>query len=409
MLIELKPGVDVAALDEINKRHGYSILHRMPNSNIYVVQLKDHLADSLPEAVAAYRQEVAVIGEVDYNHLTRREPDDFMYAKSGDIASQWGLRQIKAEHAWAETTGSRKIVVALIDTGVYVEHEDLAGNIWRNTGEDWTDNAVPGGNGKDDDGNGYIDDYRGWNFLDMNNNPNDLIADHGGHGTHCAGTIGAVGNNGTGVTGVCWEVSIMPLRVGTTTALFDSDIAEGINYAIAMKVQVMSNSYSSYEPSIFLRNAVKRADEAGIIFVAAAGNDAFNLDSTPAYPACFEFENMITVGATDDNDKNLYNWGPLSVHLGAPGKMILSTIPYDGGGGRYAFAAGTSMAVPFVAGACALVKAAAPSLTHYQIRSCILKNVDTPKALAGFYQTNGRLNLYKAVMAAKAVEAGEGQ
>ena len=145
----------------------------------------------------------------------------------------------------------------------------------------------------------------------------------------------------------------MPVRVGSATALFASDVVEGIYYAINMKADVLSNSYSGYQDSIFLRDAVRLADEAGVIFVAAAGNDNINLDDTPAFPACYEFDNVISVGATDSLDNNVFNWGPTTVHLGAPGDRILSTVPYDTGGSKYALYSGTSMAVPFVAGACA--------------------------------------------------------
>ena len=138
MLVQLKSGATEAALEEINRRHGCSIIRHLPNSNSYLVQLRDYSPDTLPATIAAYKNEVAVVGNVDYNHLTRREPNDFLFTDGGSSASQWGLRQIRAENAWAVTTGSRKVTVAVIDTGVYLEHEDLAKNLWRNQGEDWT-------------------------------------------------------------------------------------------------------------------------------------------------------------------------------------------------------------------------------------------------------------------------------
>lgn len=287
---------------------------------------------------------------------------------------------IYAAEAWNLQTGG-SVVVAVIDTGVDYNHPDLADNIWVNEGE------IPG-NGIDDDGNGFIDDYRGWDF---NNNDNDPQDDHS-HGTHCAGTIAAVGNNGIGIAGVNWHAKIMPLKFlssggsGTT-----ADAVSAIMYATMMGAKVMSNSWGGGGFSNALRDAIEAAKEAGIIFVAAAGNSAGDNDLLPHYPSSYDSENVIAVAATDRNDElaSFSCYGLESVDIAAPGVSILSTAP-DGG---YKYSSGTSMATPHVAGAAALAMAHWPSSSSEQIISAILDGSDPLSSLEGMVATGGRLNV----------------
>lgn len=260
-----------------------------------------------------------------------------------DFKKLWGIKQISASSAWDITQGSKDIIVAVTDTGVDYTHPDLASNMWHNPGE------IPA-NGKDDDGNGYIDDIYG---IDSHNKDSDPLDDHG-HGTHCAGTIGGVGNNSLGVAGINWRVSIMALKfLGAYGGGSTSNAIELIDYAIDKGAHIINASWGGYYSSPALEKAINRAQNSGILFVAAAGNSASDNDSKPHYPSNYNLSNIISVGATDDNDKLAYfsNYGAVSVDVAAPGVSIYSTLP----GGGYGSMSGTSMAAPHVSGLAALV------------------------------------------------------
>jgi subtilisin family serine protease len=262
---------------------------------------------------------------------------------------------VDAPEAWSVSTGSPNVVVAVIDTGVDTSHPDLAANIWINQGEDC---AGCRANGIDDDGNGYVDDWRGWDFVNADNNP----ADDLGHGTHVAGTIAAVGNNGLGVAGVTWSSKVMPLKflssAGTGTV---ADAISAILYADANGATILNNSWGGDEFSQALLDAIEQADASGALFVAAAGNSYTNTDVEPNYPSGYDAANVLSVGATDAFDRKAWfsNYGSRTVDLGAPGTNIYSTWP----GGSYRFQDGTSMAAPHVSGAAALAKAVFPGAT----------------------------------------------
>ena len=298
---------------------------------------------------------------------------------------------IDAPEAWDIQTGDGKAVVAVIDTGIDYNHEDLAQNVWHNSKE------IPN-NGIDDDNNGFVDDYTGWNFVSHNNNP----LDDNGHGTHVSGTIGAVGNNGIGVTGVDWNVKIMPLKAfDSSGSAYISDIISAIQYATIMHVDIMSNSWSGASGNDqALKDAIGAANNAGILFVAAASNYGQDNDINPAYPASYNFTNIISVAATDRYDNLAYfsNYGANSVDLGAPGVYILSTYPVSiCNCSGYVHLDGTSMATPHVSGAAALIKSQYPELSHLQIKDKILNSVDRIPSLEAKTFTGGRLNVFKAL------------
>ena len=303
---------------------------------------------------------------------------------------------IDAPEAWNVSTGSKTVLVGIIDTGIDAVHPDLAANMWTNPGESGLDAQGNDklNNGIDDDANGYIDDWHGWDFVNADNNP----ADDHYHGTHCAGTIGGVGNNGAGVTGVCWQVSLVGLKFLSSTgsgAISDAVAAQW--YANAIGCDLTSNSWGGGGFSQAMKDAIDAAGAAGHLFVAAAGNAGTDNDSTPNYPSNIDSPNIIAVAATDHNDAlaSFSCFGATTVDLGAPGVSIYSCQP----GGLYQLLSGTSMATPHVAGACALLKSANPSLTGAQIKAALLANVDPIPALAGKTVTGGRLNLAKAVIA----------
>jgi len=380
---------------------GGTVLHRFASLHIALVK-----------TAASGRMRADVSGN---RHVEFVEPNAIIHTDAvpndPSFASQWGLRNtgqtvnfaagtpgddIHAAGAWDVTTGSRAVKVAVVDSGVDAAHPDLAANIWSNPGESCAGCAS---NGVDDDGNGYVDDAHGWNCLAGSNNP----ADDNGHGTHVAGIIGAAGNNGTGVTGVNWRVSIMPVKfVGADGSGTTADAICSIQYAVNAGADVINASWGDTDYSQALYDAIAQADQHGVLFVAAAGNDSANNDSTPHYPASYDLPNVISVAATDSNDNLAWfsDYGDGSVDIGAPGQSILSTWP----GGGYRYEDGTSMATPFVSGAAALVKAADPGATAVGIKALLMGTADPASDLAGFVASGGRLDASAALHCANAGE-----
>ena len=315
-------------------------------------------------------------------------PNDPLYLDN----SLWGMANIRAPAAWESTTGTGSFVVADIDTGLDYEHPDIADNVWTNPGE-IADNGI------DEDGNGYVDDVRGWDFAYGDNNPSDVH----GHGTHTAGTIGAKGNNGTGVVGVNWNVKIMPLKfLDDSGSGSMSGAISALDYAVSTGVKVSNNSwgwgcggYYCYSSSMF--SAIKNAGLAGHLFIAAAGNDGTDNDSSRFYfyPASYNLDNIISVAAIDSAEQKASwsNYGATSVDLGAPGVNIYSTKP----GGSYQDMSGTSMATPHVAGVAALLWGLKSDWTYRQVRSRILSTARPIPALSGKTVTGGTLDAGKAL------------
>jgi subtilisin family serine protease len=332
------------------------------------------------------------------------EPD-FVQRAVGTIPSdtyfglQWGMHNtgqdirgvsgtpdadIDMPEAWDIITGEASKVIAVLDTGTQWSHPDLDTNIWSNPGE------IPG-NGIDDDGNGYVDDVRGWDFYSGDNNPDDSD----GHGTHTAGTIGAEGNDGEGVAGVLWDCQIMPLRFLGPFGGSTSDAIAALDYAVAAGCVVSNNSWGGGGYSSALYSAIDSARAAGHIFVAAAGNSGANTDSSPHYPSSYNLDNIISVAAIDNRDRlaSFSNYGATSVDLGAPGVDIAST--YSGSG--YAWSSGTSMAAPHVAGVVALVQVQNPSWSYSQVIDRIYATVRPTTAMSGVTATGGVLNAFAAL------------
>ncbi|MFC1569564.1 S8 family serine peptidase, partial [bacterium] len=295
---------------------------------------------------------------------------------------------IDAPEAWGIDTGGN-VLVGVIDTGVDYNHVDLASNIWTNP------NEIPNNN-IDDDGNGFVDDVRGWDFV---NNDNDPMDDHY-HGTHCAGTIAGIGNNGVGVVGVSWTAKILPIKFlnssgsGTSTAAILS-----VEYATMMGVNLTSNSWGGGGYSQGLYDAIEAAGIAGQLFIAAAGNESSNNDLYPHYPSSYDSDNIIAVASTDHNDNmsSFSCYGQISVDLGAPGSNIYSTSP----GNSYRTLSGTSMATPHVAGAATLIWSYVPSLTASQIKNLIMDYADPIPALTGRCISESRLNVYESIIHAE--------
>lgn len=303
----------------------------------------------------------------------------------------WGIEDIGAPIAWNKTTGSKDVVVAVLDTGVDYTHPDLAPNMWTNPGE------IPG-NGIDDDGNGIIDDVHGMNALDDSGDP----MDDNGHGTHVAGTIGAVGNNGKGVVGVNWDVQIMALKFLSASGSGSlSGAIKATNYLLDLKargvnVRAINNSWGGGGFSQQLYDIFRKAGDNGVLLAIAAGNESNDNDTIPSYPASFDLSNIISVAAIDreHNLASYSNYGAVSVDIAAPGVSILSLAPNNG----RATMSGTSMATPHVAGAAALLLSVEPSLTPEQVAERLYESGTPSAGLSGLIRSGRILNIGRAIM-----------
>jgi subtilisin family serine protease len=301
---------------------------------------------------------------------------------------------IDAPEAWSlfDGSGAAKVVTGVIDSGVDYTHPDLAANVWTNPGE-------VAGNGVDDDGNGYVDDIHGYDFYANDADP----MDENGHGTHVAGTIAATANNGTGVAGVNYNGQVMALRfLGPDGSGDTAGALSAINYANKMRTQygvnvrVLNNSWGGGGFSQSIADAIAASNNAGILFVAAAGNGGSdnigdNNDSTANYPSNYTAANVVAVAATNNKDQlaSFSNYGATTVDLAAPGFDIASTYP----GNSYVWMSGTSMATPHVAGAASLAFAYNPNATVAQVKQALMDGTDKVASLTGKTVTGGRLNL----------------
>jgi len=306
--------------------------------------------------------------------------------------SLYGLDRISASEAWSRETGSSSVIVGVIDSGIDIDHPDLVNNLWINTGEIW-------GDGIDNDGNGYVDDYNGYDFVrNAGIGPGYAFADEDGHGTHVAGTIAAEGNNGTGVVGVAWDAQLMAAKfLDASGSGYTFNAVRAVQYTTANGAQVTNNSWGGGGYSGSLYNAINEARLAGNLFVAAAGNEGRNNDSTASYPANYTLDNVISVASTTSSDgrSSFSNYGALSVDLAAPGSSIYSTTM----GGGYGYKSGTSMATPHVTGAIALMLSVDPTLTYTEIRDALFNSVDAVSSMNGITTTGGRLNVDAALAA----------
>lgn len=318
---------------------------------------------------------------------------------SGDnyAANQWGLKNygqiingytgvagidINLETAWLITQGDPDVLVAVIDTGVDISHPDLVGSMWINA------NEIPA-NGVDDDENGFIDDYCGWDFNNKDNSVFDSATEDR-HGTHCSGTIAATCNL-VGITGVAPGVKILPLKFMNTGGGDTADAIAAIEYARTAGAKIVNCSWGGADDSIALRDAIASSD---MLFIAAAGNEGKNIDDIPLYPASFDLPNIITVAAIDNQGKLASfpsngassNFGPQSVDVAAPGLYIYGTLPEN----KYGYLSGTSMAVPHVSGIAALVASAGyTDITVIKQRILISAGLNPLPSLSGKILTGG--------------------
>jgi len=426
VIVGLEEDATQADLVALNRRTDASTEKNLPSSDVNLVELPR----GLPVREAVQRYEASA--DVEY-----AEPN-FLIDPTGNPTGTpnddyfdrlWGLHNIgqpiggqagtsdadvDALEAWnTSTNASTKqrddqnatgAVVAVIDEGVDIDHPDLDENIWTNPDE------VPG-NGRDDDSNGYVDDVHGYDFANDDASvydPNPANGRGDEHGTHVAGTIAAEGNNRTGVIGVSPQARIMVLKVLNPNGGTTLDAVEAINYAVRNGVKISNNSWGYVgPPSRSLQRAIGRANTAGHLFVAAAGNGGAdgvgdNNDANSSntnYPSSYPNTNIIAVAATDNRDTraSFSNYGANTVDLAAPGVDIMSTLPNTCTWCSYWYYTGTSMATPHVTGVAALLKSQNPNLGDTGIKSRILNSVDKKSGLSGKVLTGGRLNVAKAL------------
>ncbi|HEV2914788.1 MAG TPA: S8 family serine peptidase [Pyrinomonadaceae bacterium] len=398
--VRFRPGTSVDMMRNIARRFDDRV-----EDEIEAVDGLAFIADedgkSAEEVAAEYRSLAGLVEyaepvgriNLDQMEINHEHPDDPMFNEQWSLdnhGQNGGKTQadISAVRAWAKTTGSSKVVVAVIDSGVDYTHQDLMNNIWVRPPDidEYTDDEL-----------GTIDDTYGFNAVNDNGDP----MDQNGHGTHCAGIIGAEGGNALGIAGVNWKVEIMPLRFidangsGTT-----KDAIKAINYVIDRKragvnVRIISASWGSTMYSKALEDVIREAGKEGILFIAASGNSSADADKSPHYPASYDLPNVISVAALTRQDQlaGFSNYGAKSVHIAAPGAEILSTWL----GGEFREASGTSMATPEVAGVAALVLSVDPDLSMKELRARLLESVDKLDALSGKVSSGGRINAARAV------------
>jgi len=382
ILILPKPGADQDALASFHARQGCGVLHTFKTmGGMQILSLPE--GQTVEYCVARYQHSGLVqYAEPDYFRQLAVTPNDPAYTNG----TLWGLNNlgqgggtpdadIDAPEGWEVLTSASNIVVAVLDTGVRATHEDLATNMWVNP----------------------ADGGHGWNALTWANDP----ADDEGHGTLISGILGAAANNGKGVVGVAWRVQIMTCKCFNSNRTgSDSDIMICVEYARDHGARIINASWGSYTNSCCLSNAIYSARSAGIIVVAASGNDGKDIDANPLYPASYALDNIVSVAATTRSDglATFSNYGATNVHLAAPGTDMYSTFftadnMYLGG----SYLRGTSLATPYVTGALALMLARFPAESYQQIINRLLNATDPVPALAGRCVTGGRLNLRNAL------------
>jgi subtilisin family serine protease len=389
LLVKYRNGTDSKSASSMNAQMGVTVLEEFPDLGWQRVKLPDGF--SVKQAVSSYKSsaEVEYAQPNFYYHLLTTTNDT-------RFSELYAMQKISAPAAWDLSTGSAAMVVANIDSGIAYGHEDIGANIWRNLGE--TPN-----NGIDDDDNGFIDDYYGYDFFYNDSDPTD---DAGGHGTHTSGTIGAVGNNSLGVVGVNWNVRLMAIKIfspngsDSTSAM----LVNAYNYILMMKnrgvnIRVTNNSYGGCGEACGYDQATKDAIDAlgnaGVLQVFAAGNNGRDVEITPLYPASYTSPSVLSVAASDQNDNptGFSNYGATSVDIAAPGSGILSTYTSN----SYATLTGTSMATPHVTGAAALLASYNPNLSVASLKATLMNSVDTLPQWNGVVKTGGRLNVAKAL------------
>ncbi|MFH1326330.1 MAG: S8 family peptidase, partial [Candidatus Falkowbacteria bacterium] len=412
LITPIKAGVDKTNLSA--HKTGELLVKLKNSQEIYkfkfnpVPSTRDSGQSDLEELIEFYNSQPNVeYVEPNYLYQASLEPLDTYYTQ------QIYLSQIKAHQAWNVTTGNDQVIIAIIDSGVDIDHPDLINNIWTNQDE------IPN-NGIDDDENGFTDDVHGWDFLTNTNDPQPKLENYYSttainHGTVVAGIAAAQGGNNEGIAGVSWHAKIMPLRVLNEEGMGDTQtVARAIDYARQQGADIINLSFVGTGKSLTLEEAIKKAYQAGILIIAAAGNEVsigVNMDTSPQYPICHDGPNgenwVIGVASIDINNRlaSFSNFGTNCIDLSAPGVGIFSTVYQNDNYPEFkkyyqSGWAGTSVSTPQVSGTIALIKSLKPDLSLKQIQSLLLNNADNINNQNINYQNlmgQGRLNVYASV------------
>jgi len=411
LIVKMKSGQSATLLR--NQKLQASSIHHVQSfkvsfGNLAVIKVSDKSSlasvakelESLPEVDYVEPNYYLSIGAPQVSRVTNPRANFLLNAPNDPRFGQlWGLQNtgnnspdgaagtagadVGALRAWEITKGSRQVKVAVIDTGIDYNHQDLKANLWTNEAE------ANGRAGVDDDKNGFVDDVHGYDF---SNNDGDPLDGHG-HGTHCAGTIGAVHDNGVGVAGVMGEVTMVAVKFlsdagsGTT-----ADAVKAIDYATGLGVDIMSNSWGGGGFSQALQDSIEAANEKGILFVAAAGNSTSDNDASPHYPSNYPVANVISVAAHTNGDglASFSSYGLRTVHVAAPGHKVLSTVTNNG----YAVYSGTSMATPHVSGALGLLLSREAGLSPVEVKERLMGTAEPIRAYRRKTISGGRMNAY---------------
>lgn len=404
LVIRYKAGVADAAKDQVLQKVQGGRIKKIYLINADVVHLtkgKD-VGQAITQAEADPNVEYAEPDYVVHTDLTLSNdplgPNEWGLNNTGQSGGKVDA-DIDMPEAWALYKPTATVTVAVIDTGIDYIHPDLVNQVWVNKGEDLNADGKctsADNNGKDDDGDGYVDDCRGWDFANIDNNP----MDDNKHGTHVAGTINARVNNSIGVAGVAGKgsVKVMALKfMDSTGSGYTSDATKAVEYAIAKRAQIANNSWGGGGYSQALYDAMAKYQMAGGLFVVAAGNNATNNDTTATYPANYNLGNIISVASMTNLDglSSFSNYGATKVHIGAPGSSIASTLP----GNQYGYMSGTSMATPHVAGVAALLWTQRPTLKASQVKSILLSTARKVPSMTGKVSSGGMVNAQAALSA----------
>lgn len=399
-LVKLKPEAAFAKMSTQALSQSFQAYIKNQISDLNLVVIKKAVFETRKSVIETLSQNPYVeYVEPNYIYRINRTPNDPMLGQlwgivntgandSGGSVGTSGV-DVDAVRAWDIQTGSKDVIVAVIDTGVSYNHPDLKDNMWINEVEA---NGLPG---VDDDNNGVIDDIHGANFVDATK-PTGNPMDDQGHGSHCSGTIAAKGNDGVGIVGVAWNARIMGVKFLSASGSGTLEGAvQAINYANKMGAKILSNSWGGGGFTQSLKDVIEQSNANGALFVAAAGNDSNNNDSSPTYPATYDVPNILSVAAINNKGAvaSFSNFGRNKVHVAAPGVNVLS-ITTSG----YQSWSGTSMAAPHVSGIAVLLASQEPNLTGVEMKDRIIATSKPFSTLKTKVKSKGIANAYNALM-----------
>ena len=409
IVVKLKAGSKLPKLQHVkgikNLFGNVFIIHTDGSESVYSALKKSSAVVSVERNYKAQKSALPSPQQLDMKSLDSNLAGEFNDPQVGRIwsfqdAAKYGV-SVNSAYRQYGTQSTKEIIVAIVDTGIDTNHEDLKDVLWKNENE-------IAGNGIDDDQNGYVDDVFGINTLvrDSQGRATGNNRDTHSHGTHVAGTIGAKQNNGIGIAGIASNVKLMGIRtVPNNSDETDVDVAEAFIYAAKNGARIINCSFGkgSNEGGSLIPDTLKHIqDEYGVLVVAAAGNDSSDIDRRPTYPASHKNDNLLIVASTASSGgmSGFSNYGKISVDVAAPGSSIFSTTP----GNRYESMSGTSMASPTTAGVAAEVLSHFPNLSPLQLKEVLMNSVTKVDRFKDKMISGGRIDLLKALEYARTIQ-----